>query len=247
MSSKYTHNSKILNLYDKNNKIASQLLYGETFSIINKKVGRYHIKTTYDNYSGFIKIKKILKCKNNPTHQIVSKKAFTYKKKNKKIVKNGYLYFGSKIEVKKIDKKFSHTDKFLIKNKDILCLKKKINKPLSFLKLFRGTKYFWGGISINGVDCSGMVQSIYKLNGQFFPRDTKDQIKFIKNKISIDKVRMGDLFFWKGHVGLALNRKFLIHAYGPKKKVIVSKINVIINELQKKRLSLLAIKRYKLK
>ena len=65
-------------------------------------------------------------------------------KKNKKIVKNGYLYFGSKIEVKKIDKKFSHTDKFLIKNKDILCLKKKIYKPLSFLKLFRGTKYFWG-------------------------------------------------------------------------------------------------------
>ena len=50
------------------------------FSIINKS-GRYHIKTTYDNYSGFIKIKKILKCKNNPTHQIVSKKAFTYKKK----------------------------------------------------------------------------------------------------------------------------------------------------------------------
>ena len=81
MSNKYTHNSKILNLYDKNNKVASQLLYGETFSIINKKVGRYHIKTTYDNYSGFIKIKKILKCKNNPTHQIVSKKAFTYKKK----------------------------------------------------------------------------------------------------------------------------------------------------------------------
>ena len=61
MSSKYTHNSKILNLYDKNNKVASQLLYGETFSIINKKVGRYHIKTTYDNYLGFIKIKKILK------------------------------------------------------------------------------------------------------------------------------------------------------------------------------------------
>ena len=46
MSNKYTHNSKILNLYDKNNKVASQLLYGETFSIINKKVGRYHIKTT---------------------------------------------------------------------------------------------------------------------------------------------------------------------------------------------------------
>ena len=38
MSNKYTHNYKILNLYDKNNRIASQLLYGETFSIINKNI-----------------------------------------------------------------------------------------------------------------------------------------------------------------------------------------------------------------
>ena len=74
MSSKYTHNSKILNLYDKNNKVASQLLYGETFYIINKKVGRYHIKTTYDNYSGFIKIKKILHIKLYRKNQLYIKK-----------------------------------------------------------------------------------------------------------------------------------------------------------------------------
>ena len=128
-----------------------------------------------------------------------------------------------------------------------MCLKKRVNKPLSFLKFFRNTKYLWGGISVKGVDCSALVQSIYKLNGQFLPRDTKDQIKFIKNKISINRVQMGDLFFWKGHVGIALNRKFLVHAYGPSQKVIISKISSIINKLHKKRLSLLAIKRYKLK
>ena len=87
-----------------------------------------------------------------------------------------------------------------------------------------------------------IMQGIYKLNGQFLPRDTKDQIKFIKNKISINRVQMGDLFFWKGHVGIALNRKFLVHAYGPSQKVIISKISSIINKLHKKRLSLLAIK-----
>ena len=38
-----------------------------------------------------------------------------------------------------------------------------------------------------------------------------------------------------------------MHAYGPKKKVIISNINKLISELETKRLNLLAIKRYKLK
>ena len=48
-----------------------------------------------------------------------------------------------------------------------------------------------------------MVQSIYKLNGQFFQETQKIKLNLLKNKISIDKVRMGDLFFWKGHVGFS--------------------------------------------
>ena len=105
----------------------------------------------------------------------------------------------------------------------------------------------WGGISTNGVDCSGLIQSIYKLNRQYFPRDTKDQIKFIKSKISLKNSKNGDLFFWKGHIGIKINRQYLMHAYGPKKKVIISNINKLISELETKRLNLLAIKRYKLK
>ena len=31
----------------------------------------------------------------------------------------------------------------------------------------------------------------------------------------------GDMIFWKGHVGICLNKSRFIHAYGPKKKVII--------------------------
>ena len=71
--------------------------------------------------------------------------------------------------------------------------------------------------------------------------------KFIKSKISLKNSKNGDLFFWKGHIGIKINRQYLMHAYGPKKKVIISNINKLISELETKRLNLLAIKRYKLK
>ena len=44
---------------------------------------------------------------------------------------------------------------------------------------------------------------------------------------------MGDLFFWKGHVGLALNKKFLIHAYGPKKRLLSLKLMLLLINCKK--------------
>ena len=31
----------------------------------------------------------------------------------------------------------------------------------------------------------------------------------------------GDIIFWKGHVGMCLNKHKFIHAYGPRKKVVI--------------------------
>ena len=88
------------------------------------------------------------------------------------------------------------------------------------LKLFLNTKYLWGGKSADGIDCSALIQIYFYYNRVFFPRDTKDQIKYCKKKIN-KKFFKGDIIFWKGHVGICINRSQFIHAYGPKKKVII--------------------------
>ena len=69
-------------------------------------------------------------------------------------------------------------------------------------------------------------------NNSFYPRDTKDQIKYSKGK-SKKKFKKGDIIFWKGHVAICLNSKYLIHAYGPEKKVIIMPIIETVNRIER--------------
>ena len=45
------------------------------------------------------------------------------------------------------------------------------------------------------------------------------------------KFKRGDIIFWKGHVAICVNSKKLIHAYGPKKKVIIMPIKETIKRI----------------
>ena len=71
-------------------------------------------------------------------------------------------------------------------------------------------------------------------NNEFCPRDTSDQIRYFKKKINLNKIKKNDLIFWKGHVALAISKKKLMHAYGPKKKTLVMPIKKTIDRLYNK-------------
>ena len=120
-----------------------------------------------------------------------------------------------------------------IKKTDI----KKINhKEKNFVKIFKkfiNVKYVWGGKTFQGIDCSALLQIFFCFNNSFYPRDTKDQIKYTKKNSKKRKFKKGDIIFWKGHVAMCLNSKQLIHAYGPERKVIIMPIIETINRIEK--------------
>ena len=61
----------------------------------------------------------------------------------------------------------------------------------------------------------------------------RDRVK-IKQGLKIKKTySKGDIIYWNGHVAICLNNKKLIHAYGPKKKVLVMPINKTISLINK--------------
>ena len=129
----------------------------------------------------------------------------------------------------------------LLKLKKINGLKKKdikdINyKDKNFVKIFKkflNVKYVWGGKTYKGIDCSALLQIYFSYNNLFYPRDTKDQIKYSKRNLKKRKFKKGDILFWNGHVAICLNSKNLIHAYGPEKKVLIMPIIETINRIHK--------------
>ena len=104
---------------------------------------------------------------------------------------------------------------------------------IKIFKLFSNCPYKWGGKTFEGIDCSALIQIYYKFNNKFFPRDTIDQIKQKKGSKIKKKYKKGDIIFWKGHVGICLNRLKFIHAYGPRKKVLIMPTNRTIKLIEK--------------
>ena len=196
-----------------------------------KKKNWIKIKTLFDNYVGYIKNEKYIK-KFHPNYKISNLKAKIFKKP--KFSTKSWLPFGSKLSVKNENKNYVKIEKNKwIQKKDI---KKIYYKEKDFVKTFKkflNTKYIWGGKTYKGIDCSALLQIFFYYNSLFYPRDTKDQIKYSKGNLNKKKFKKGDIIFWKGHVAICLNSKKLIHAYGPKKKVLIMPIIKTINIIQK--------------
>ena len=238
MQNSYFCNKPYVNLYEfgsLNSKISSQLLYGEKFKVLGKKKKFLKIKTHYDNYIGYTKLSKFTKYfKETDKVSALKSRIFNSPNNLKKSKTKKFLPFASKIQIIKKKNNFVmfEKNKWLIK-KDINPINQKNKNVLKILKLFLNCKYNWGGKTFNGIDCSALIQLIYKFNNKFFPRDTVDQIKFKKGTKKKIKFRLGDIIYWKGHVAICISSKKLIHAYGPRKKVLVMEINKAIKLIKK--------------
>ena len=234
MKNNYFYKKPLSNIYKKPNvisEVTSQILYGEKFKIIAKNKSWIKIKVSFDNYTGYIKNKDYTK-DHKPTHKIFILKANIYNKQKNKT--KYFLPFASRISIIQENKNFIEFEKNKwIKKNDI----KKINHIekdyLKVLKMFLKIKYLWGGKTCKGIDCSAILQLFFYYNNKFYPRDTKDQIKYSAKKNESRIFKKGDIIFWKGHVAVCINTQKLIHAYGPEKKVLIMNIIETINRIER--------------
>jgi hypothetical protein len=98
-----------------------------------------------------------------------------------------------------------------------------------YLTSWMGTRYMYGGISRNGVDCSGFTLVTYKeLFGRELPRTVREQVK---KGAAVDKdlLQPGDLVFFKinifqKHVGIYLENDHFVHA-SLSSGVMISRLN----------------------
>ena len=225
-------------------EIVTQLLFGDCFEVLDTKGNWTKIKTAYDSYEGWIDSKQFITI-SETNYKKYSKEEVFYTtdlihpivvKETDQIIPiliGSTLHDFSKGECE-IGKIIYTYDGHAVKPN-----RKKRSDILETAFLFLNAPYLWGGKSPFGIDCSGLIQTVYKLNNIHLLRDANQQATQGETLSFIDEAQPGDLAFFdndKGkivHVGIVLPDNKIIHASG---KVRIDKLDHhgIFNEETKK-------------
>tara|TARA_B100000767_G_scaffold213117_1_gene200411 strand:+ start:705 stop:1469 length:765 start_codon:yes stop_codon:yes gene_type:complete len=202
-------------------EMINQILFGEHFKILEERKKWSRIRLAHDSYEGWICNKQLLKI-SEEDYQQLDKDISTLttdildiitKEKHQPIVIGSILpfYKSGHANINNEMYKFNGlTTPGYVKKEKI------IENALIFLN----APYLWGGRSPLGIDCSGLTQIVYRLQGIDLPRDAYMQAKVGTTLSFIEESEAGDLAFFDDtegnviHVGIILENNHILHASG---------------------------------
>lgn len=136
-------------------------------------------------------------------------------------------------------------NRFIIDNDARQKLKPTAENIVNFSRKFLGIPYLWGGNSAKGFDCSGFVQTVFRLLNVKLPRDAQEMASIgeeIPIEDSFQNLNTGDLLFFGKtihritHVAIFLSNGMYIHAEGLVKMNSLYQNHPLFNESRRKTL-----------
>lgn len=189
-----------------------QLLLGASVMVFEDIEGWAFVQSDADGYVGYVQSGS-LTADANPTFRVVTAATHAYETESFKSYDRMRLPFGCKVQVIDERPKMFETPHGFIPKKHLRPLDRPFADPVTVAQLYFGTPYLWGGNSTVGVDCSGLVQAGLQACDIFCPGDSDMQQADLGQDLGPDgPLQRGDLIFWKGHVGIMVDKDVMLHA-----------------------------------
>ncbi len=195
-------------------EMVSQILFGETYEVIEYSEGWMQVKTDFDSYKGWIDARQFTDY--NGTRQetmTVKDRLITVADENN----NEFIVSaGSIINVPDKDGRFNvNGHDFTVKGTHSTTSE----TILETAKKFIGCPYLWGGKTFMGFDCSGFVQTVFKMCDIKLPRDASQQVNIGETLSIVQEAKGGELAFFGDeesitHVGILVDSEHIIHCSG---------------------------------
>lgn len=189
-----------------------QLLLGQNVTCFEDRDGWSFVQSARDGYVGYVPT-DALGPQVKTTHRIATPATHAYTDANIKSRDLVRLSFGAEVTVLDERQKFFETSQGFIPKRHLRPLDRPFADPVTVAQLHFGVPYLWGGNSIDGIDCSGLVQAALCACDIPCPGDSDLQCDVLGVALTSDApLQRGDLLFWEGHVAMMVDAGTMIHA-----------------------------------
>lgn len=205
-------------------ELVSQLLFGETFEIIEEREDWSRIQCQWDKCKGWIPNNQLQEISEKNLSKIQQEKAYCLEISQAAMGNNHYipLLMGSTlpnydgINFRFNGKRYTYSGQAIQPSQ----IQPSSALAIRIARKYLYAPYLWGGRSPFGIDASGFSQMVYKMMNIKMPRSAAKQAQRGKIVHFANEAQAGDLAFFENergktiHVGIILPEMEIIHAAG---------------------------------